>query len=83
MQKLGWVLTFQDLERHGQGETGNRSRGWPGPCRARAYMDVLTASPGKLIPIAASPPVQIMERMASQFKLVNPEAYVREATPLG
>ena len=40
MLKLGWVLTYQDRERHG--------------CRARAYMDVLAASPGKLIPITAS-----------------------------
>jgi len=45
--KLGWVLTFQDLERQG--------------CRARAYREVFTASPGKLIPIAASPSVQIIE----------------------
>jgi len=38
-------MFLQDRERHGQGETGNRSRGWPGPCRDRAHMDVFTASP--------------------------------------
>ncbi len=43
--KLGCVLTYQDRERHG--------------CRARAYMDVFTASPGKLIHIPAPPTLQI------------------------
>ena len=35
--------------------------------KARAYMDVFTASPGKLIPIAASPSVQIIRSKASEF----------------
>jgi len=45
--KLGCVLTYQDRERHG--------------CRARAYMDVFTASPGKLIHIPAPPTLQIFK----------------------
>ena len=51
--KLGCVLTYQDRERHG--------------CRARAYMDVFTASPGKLIHIPASPTLQIIESKASEL----------------
>ena len=51
--KLGCVLTYQDRERHG--------------CRARAYMDVFTASPEKLIHIPASPTVQIIESKASEL----------------
>ncbi len=51
--KLGCVLTYQDRERHG--------------CRARAYMDVFTASPGKLIHIPAPPTVQIIESKASEL----------------
>ncbi len=35
--KLGWVLTYQDRERHGS--------------RARAYRDVLAASPDKSTPV--------------------------------
>ncbi len=49
--KLGCVLTYQDRERHG--------------CRARAYRDVLAASPGKLIHIPAPPTLQIIESKAS------------------
>ncbi len=45
--KLGCVLTYQDRERHG--------------CRARAYRDVLAASPGKLIHIPAPPTLQIFK----------------------
>ena len=36
MVRAGAGNWFRDRERQGEGETGNRSRSWPGPCRARA-----------------------------------------------
>ena len=50
VSRAGVCSACQDRERHGQGETGNRSRGQPGLWSARADTDVLVASPGKHYP---------------------------------
>ena len=50
-RRLWWVRTYQDRERHG--------------CRARAYMDVFTASPEKSVPAAASLTVVVKESCTS------------------
>ena len=54
----------QDRERQGGGESGNRSRGWPGPCRDRDPMEGFMSWPGsKYLP--RLPPVNSKEKQCA------------------